>query len=120
MLIENVQLRICSKQWDLGYEELLSILIDVPTLQSRRLSCSQTVHYMYKIVHNLISFPSSVFVPRPGSNHVNAFFQPFAHTNAFLCSFVPSTISIEFTIYSNITNALTVPVFKSHLATYLM
>ena len=38
-LIENVQkfgLRICSKQWDLGYDELLSNF-SVPNLQSQAL-----------------------------------------------------------------------------------
>jgi len=50
-LIENVQkfgLRICSKQWDLGYDELLSNF-SVPNLQSRRLH--HKLCTMFKIVH---------------------------------------------------------------------
>ena len=66
----------CSKQWDLGYDKLLSNL-SAPKLQSHRL-CK-----MFKILHNLISFPSSVFVPRPSRCWSNVIFQPFAHTNCF-------------------------------------
>jgi len=62
-LIENVQkfgLRICAKQWDLGYDELISNF-DVCTLQTRRLEHKFCT--MFKIVHNLISFPP-ILVPR--------------------------------------------------------
>jgi len=49
----------------------------------------------------LISFPSSVFVPRPSRCQPNVyfFFQPFAHTNRFLHSCVPSIyyFFLEFT-----------------------
>ena len=44
---------------------------------------------MFKIVHNLIVFPPSIFVPRQSRTGSNAYFQPFAHTNSFLHSFVP-------------------------------
>ena len=93
-LIENVQkfgLRICAKQWDLGYNELLSNFA-VPTLQSRRLE--HKLSTMFKIVHNLVIFPPSIFVPRQSRTGSNAYLQPFAHTNSFLHSFVPSTISL--------------------------
>jgi len=62
-LIENVQkfgLRICAKQWDLGYDELMSNL-DVCTLHTRRLE--HKLCTMFKIVHNLIAFPP-ILVPR--------------------------------------------------------
>ena len=92
-LIENVQkfgLRICSKQWDLGYDELWSNF-SVPIAFSRiNLQLHHKLCTIFKIVHNLISFPSSVFPSRCWSN---VYFQPFAHTNCFLHSFVPSTIS---------------------------
>ena len=61
-LIENVQkfgLRICAKQWDLGYNELMSNF-DVCTLQSRHLE--HKLCTMFKIVHNLISVPP-ILVP---------------------------------------------------------
>ena len=40
------------------------------------------------------------------------FFQPFAHNNCFLHSFVPSTISSWNSLPPNVTNALTLPAFK--------
>jgi len=109
-LNENVQkfgLRICSKQWDL---ELLSNF-SVPNLQSRQLH--HKLCTMFKIIHNLISFPSSVFVPRPSRCRSNVFFQPFAHSNCFLHSFVPCTISSWNSLPTNVINALTLPAFKA-------
>ena len=82
-LIGNVQrfgLRICSKQWDLGYDELLSNF-SVPNLQSHRLHHKRCT--MFKIVHCLISFPSSVFVPHPSRCRSNVYIQPFAPPTVF-------------------------------------
>ena len=112
-LIKNVQkfgLRICSKQWDLRYDKLLSNF-SLPNLQARRLH--HKLCTMFRIVHNLISFPSSIFVPRPSRCWSNVFFQPFAHTNWFLHSFVPSTISSWNLLPANVTNAPNLPAFKA-------
>ena len=122
VMLENVQkfgLRICARQWDLGYNELLSNF-HAPTLQDRRLY--HKLCNMYKIVNNLISFPPSIFVPRHSSHHANTYVQPFAHSNAFLRlhSYVPSTVSSWNSLSSNITNQPTLSTFKSHLSTYLL
>ena len=114
-LIENVQkfgLRICAKQWDLSYNELLSNFA-VPTLQSRRLE--HKLSTMFKIVHNLIVYPPSIFVPRQSRTGSNAYLQPFARTNSFLHSFVPSTISLWNSLPSNVTSILTLPTFKTYI-----
>ena len=60
-------------------------LMSVATLQTRRLE--HKLCTMYKIVHNLISFPP-ILVPQHSRIGYNAYLRPFAHTN----SFVPSTI----------------------------
>ena len=120
VMLENVQkfgLRICARQWDLGYNELLSNF-HAPTLQDRRLY--HKLCNIYKIVNNLISFPPSIFVPRHSSHHANTYVQPFAHSNAFLNSYVPSTVSSWNSLSSNITNQPTLSTFKSHLSTYLL
>ena len=120
VMLENVQkfgLRICARQWDLGYNELLSNF-HAPTLQDRRLY--HKLCNMYKIVNNLISFPPSIFVPRHSSHHANTYVQPFAHSNAFLHSYVPSTVSSWNSLSSNITNQPTLSTFKSHLSTSLL
>ena len=93
--LESVQkfgLRVCAKQWDLSYNELLSNF-DVPTLNDRRLYLKLAT--MYKIVHDLLVFPP-VFVHRSTKAHVNSniFIQPYAHTNSFLYSFVPHSVSL--------------------------
>ena len=49
---------ICTKQWNLGYNELLSNFA-VSTLQFRRLE--HKLSTMCKIVHNLIIFSPSIF-----------------------------------------------------------
>ena len=85
--IERVQkfaLRMCAKQWDLGYAELLN-LFNVPSLMHRRKYLNLCT--MYKIVHNLVYFPHGVFVPRITTSRSASkllYYQPFAHTNAFL------------------------------------
>ena len=56
---------------------------------------------MFKIVHNLIVFHPSIFVPCQSRTGPNAYLQPFAHTNSFLHSFVPSTISLWNSLPSN-------------------
>ena len=114
-LIENVQkfgLRICTKQWDLGYNELLSNFA-ASMLQSRRLE--HKLSTMFKIVHNLTVFPPSIFVPCQSRTGSNAYLQPFAHTNSFLHSFVPSTSSLWNSLPSNITSTLTLPTFKTNV-----
>ena len=120
LLLENVQkfgLRVCARQWDLGYEELLSNFC-VPTLQDRRLY--HKLCNMYKIVNNLIFFPFSVFVPHPSSHRPNTYVQPYAHTNVFLQSYVPSSISRWNSIPVHITSQPSLSTFKSHLTNYLL
>ena len=55
--------RICTKNWNSGYYNLLDIL-DIPELpplaQCRLHTC---LHFTYKIVHGLLCFPHNVVVP---------------------------------------------------------
>ena len=69
---------------------------------------------MFKTVHNLISFPP-ILVPRHSRIGYNAYLQPFAHTNSFLYSFVPSTISLWNSLPSSITSTPTLAIFKAHI-----
>ena len=65
---KNFGLRICAKQWDLSYNELLSNF-EVLTLNQRRLYLKLTT--MYKIVYDLLVFPP-VFVRRSTRAYVNS------------------------------------------------
>ena len=101
--LESVQksgLRVCAKQWDFSYNELLSNF----TLNNRRLHLKLAT--MYKIVHDLLVFPP-VFVHHSTRAYVNSniFIQPYAHTNSFLYSFVPHPISLWNSLPYSITNA---------------
>ena len=61
--LESVQrfaLRMCLKQWDLGYQDLLD-LSQFPTLENRRLYLKLCT--LYKIIHGYFHFPTNVFVP---------------------------------------------------------
>jgi len=54
-------LRMCAKQWDLGYGELLN-RFKVPNLRDHRNYLSLCT--MYKVVCELVYFPHDVSVPR--------------------------------------------------------
>ena len=81
------------KRWDLGYQELLH-LAQIPTLENRRIYLKLCT--LFKIIHGLFPFTPDVFMPQPSRHNYNLpfLYQPFAHTNAFQASFVPSTVSI--------------------------
>ena len=80
---------------------------DVCTLQTRHLE--HKLCTMFKTVHNLISFPP-ILVPRHSRIGYNAYLKPFAHTNSFLYSFVPSTISLWNSLPSNVTSTPTLAI----------
>ena len=116
--LERVQkfgLRMCMKNWDASYHDLLD-MSQMPTLENRRLYLKLCT--LFKIAHGSFYFPSNVVAPQP-SRHVHVLpllHQPFAHTNSFKSSFFPSTISV----WNNLpVDALTAPStysFKYHVA----
>ena len=62
--LENVQkfaIKMCLKQWDLGYQDLLD-LSQFPTLKNRRLYLKLCT--LYKIMHGYFYFPLNVFLPQ--------------------------------------------------------
>ena len=68
-MLENVQkfgLRVCSKQWDTGYSELLN-MCNLSTLENHRLYLK--LCHLFKIVNGLCYFPSGVIVPRHNPSH---------------------------------------------------
>ena len=68
-LLENVQkfaLRMASKQWDSGYQDLLD-LENIASLADRRLELKLAL--LYRIVHGLCYFPPDIFLPRTNYSH---------------------------------------------------
>ena len=81
--VQKFALRMCAKQWDVDYTDLLTHF-NLPSLANHRRYLSLST--MYKIVHNLVYFPQGIFVPRFTTLRSSLLFlyhQPFAHTNAF-------------------------------------
>ena len=117
--VQKFALRMCAKQWDIEYTDLLNYF-NLPSLVNRRRYLSLST--MYKIVHNLVYFPPDVFVPRVTalrSSSQMLYNQPFAHTNAFFHSFVPSTCSAWNNLPTSVTHANSISSFKSSLRNLL-
>ena len=99
--LESVQTFACkmmSHRWSgATYEDLLTIT-NLPTLERRRLELK--LCHLFKIIHNLVYFPSNVIAHRERphyhfrSSHDYYLSQPFARTNTYYYSFIPHTISI--------------------------
>ena len=96
-LLENVQtfaFKLCTKQWDLVYEQLL-VLLDLPRLSTRRLYLDLLT--VYKIIHRLVYYPPNIFTARIGRTPNTArpylYHCPFTHTNYYKHSFIPHTIN---------------------------
>ena len=69
-------------------------MLDLPSLAQRRLHTR--LCYVYKIVHGLLYFPPDVVVTSSALTHnprSHLLYQPFAHTNSYLHSFIPNSIS---------------------------
>ena len=106
--VQKFAIRMCSKQWKVGYHNLRAYFGD-PSLSDCRLYLNLCM--THKIIHNLIHFPVGVFVPRittaSRSSANQLYVQPFAHTNAYYYSFVPSTCSVWNTLPSSVTQCST-------------
>ena len=91
-LLENTQ-KLISHNWSRLYQYLLS-LSDLPTLSTRRLHLK--LFQVDKIVYELCYFPDHIFEEsQMHSEHLRrplTLHQPLAHSNAYLNSFVPSSV----------------------------
>ena len=115
--IERVQkfaLKMCTKNWDSGYQDLLD-LTHIPTLENRRLYLKLCT--LHKIIHGLFCFPTNVFIPQPNRHTtLPLLYQPFAHTSAYQSSFVPRTISVWNHLPYDALTAPTTHSFKTNIA----
>ena len=96
--LENTQkmaLRICTRQWDLSYGDLL-LNSKILTLAARREYLSLCT--FYKIIHNQMFFPPNILhFKKPVSIRSTSclkLVQPFARSNAFKSSFIPLLCSL--------------------------
>ena len=91
--VQRFALKLISRRWDLGYEEMLSIA-NVPRLDDRRLHLK--LAQVFKIIHGLCYFPENIFMVQPPHlsrlSRSDTLLCPFAKTNHYFHSFVPSAI----------------------------
>ena len=108
-------MKMCSKQWDLGYQDLLE-LSQLPTLQNRRLYLKLCT--LYKIIHGYFYFPPNVFIPQVSRYNSSSplLYQPLARTNAFQSSFVLSSVSVWNHLPRDALTAHSITSFKSLVA----
>ena len=120
--LESVQkfaLRVCSKQWDWGYSELMD-MFNLPSLENRRLYLK--LCHLFKIVHGLCNFPSDVVVPKSNPSHISRSYtlhQPFARTSSFYSSFIPDSIRRWNYLPEDIVCAPTYARFKTSLRIFI-
>ena len=79
----------------------------------------KTLYSLYctlKIIHGLFPFTPDVFQPSRHDYNLPLLYQPYAHTNAFQSSFVPSTISIWNHLPYNALIAPSLHTFKLNIA----
>ena len=92
-VVQKFALKLISRRWDLAYEEMLSIT-NIPRLGERRTHLK--LAQIFKIVHGLCYFPDNVFIAQPSHStkllRSDTLHCPFARTNYYFHSFVPSAI----------------------------
>ena len=119
--LENIQkfaLRVCCKNWNMGYSELLD-LCKVPSLENRCLYLK--LSHMFKIVNNLCYFPPEIVLQRSPVPYFPKPFmlqQPFCRTSAFAHSFVPDAIRKWNYLPIELTSSQTLHSFKSSLSVF--
>ena len=115
--VQKFALKLVSHRWDTSYEELLR-LVDVPMLGER---LHLKLAHVYKIVHGLYYFPEDVFqMYTAHSNRLaraNTLYCPFARTNYYYHSFVPSSIRARNSLEESQTCAVSLHSFKHMLRT---
>ena len=92
--IQKFALKVCFKQWDSSYSDLLQSS-NLPTLSHRRKYLG--LCYFYKLVNNIFEFPQCPLTLRvlnyPNRNgRADLFVQPHANSNTYHNSFFPLTI----------------------------
>ena len=112
--LESVQkfaLKLCSKQWDMDYQDLIE-LMQLPTLEYRRLYLKLCT--LYKIIHGHFYFPQDIFLPNLTRCALPYQLQQiYARTNAFRSSFVINSVSLWNNLPQEALHAQTIHSFKS-------
>ena len=116
--IQKFALKVCFKQWDSSYSDLLQSS-NLPTLSHRRKYLG--LCYFYKLVNNIFEFPQCPLTPRvlnyPNRNgRADLFVQPHANSNTYHNSFFPLTIPQWNSLPTCVASAPSIFSFKRQLS----
>ena len=123
-MLESVQkfaLKMCCKSWNSSYDENLQQSL-LPELSARRKYLN--VSYFYNLVNGRFEFPDTPATLRESayntrSSSASIYVQPFVHSNSFLYSFFPKTISLWNSLPSNVMLSSSISSFKRNLCSHL-
>ena len=123
-MLENVQkfaLRVCTKQWNSSYDDLIAFC-NVPKLGQRRSLLS--LGLLHKIINGDFTMPDapvSPYVPTYStrSAEANWYNVPFSRTNTLQSSFFPRTILVWNALPSSVTTTTSLASFKQQLLQHL-
>lgn len=120
--IQRFALKVCLKSWNGSYSDHLQTS-NLPSLVDRRkILC---LMYLYKAINGHVVTPNNApLEPRScnyntRSNSRSTYIQPYAHSNLYLHSFYPSTLSLWNSLPQSVSNAPTILSFKHNLKNYL-
>ena len=119
--LENLQkfaLRVCSKQWNTGYSELLN-LCNVSSLENRRLYLK--LCHLFKIINNLCYFPPRSIVPKTTRTYTSRSLmlqQPFCRTTSYYNSFIPDSVRTWNYLPEEVVMASSLNAFKKSLRVF--
>ena len=113
--IQKFALKICTKRWNHNYHDLLQ-KANLPALVNRRnylKLCS-----LFKIVNGLCFFPSDIITERVSYFHTGPplLFCPFARTNSYKFSFIPSSVSLWNNLPTDALSSQSFSTFKSYIS----
>ena len=119
--VQKFALKMCCKRWDSSYSENLDQSL-LPELSLRRKYLS--LSYFYNLINGLFEFPDMPttlhqLTYSTRSSHASIYVQPFAHSNSFLYSFFPKTISLWNSLPSSVILSTSISSFKRNLCSYL-
>ena len=114
--VQKFALRMCTKNWMAGSDDLLTC--NIPSLKTRRLYLKLV--FLYQLVNDLIVYPSHGVSHRNLSvnirhGHPALLHRPFSRTQAYNMSFFPHSISVWNTLPVDVVTSPTLCLFKSHL-----
>ena len=118
--LENVQkfvLRMCTKAWNLPYEELVE-KCQIPKLSTRRNQLS--LGLLHKVISGECVLPDAPLSPYTTtyftrSHETNRYVLPFAHTKILQRSFFHRTISLWNALAADTTTTMSLDSFKGQL-----